>query len=146
MFGKAGKYYFQIARGIDNREVNPNRIRKSLGAENTFSTDLMDLTSVIRELDEILDVLHKRMLRHNTLGKTLTVKVKYADFKQITRSRTSPVWIAEKSGIRNICMEILADVEIKNGIRLLGLTLSNLNHTTESTEQGKFSGQLTLDL
>jgi DNA polymerase IV len=142
IFGKAGKYYFQIARAIDNREVNPNRVRKSIGAENTFSNDLMEMASVINELDHILEKLHERMMRHDTMGKTVTLKIKYADFTQITRSSTSSVWISEKKEIRNVYMEMLTGIKIRDGIRLLGITLSNLNLNPEE----KWPGQLSLDL
>ena len=144
-FGKVGKYYYLIARAQDDREVNPHRIRKSLGAENTFSNDLMDMMEVRKKLGFILEILFKRMKHSNTSGKTLTIKVKYADFQQITRSITKHEWISEKDQIRSIYEELLQNINIRNGIRLLGLTLSNLNHEIEKNDRGYLPSQLTLD-
>jgi len=144
-FGKVGIYYYQIARAIDNREVDPSRIRKSLGAENTFAEDLADLNSVDLELDKILTVLIRRMNRTQTKGKTLTLKVKYSDFQQITRSHTVPKWIEEANDIKEIYTEMLPGLEIREGIRLLGLTLSNLNHDIEKKEKRDDNAQLSFD-
>lgn len=145
-FGKAGKYYYNIVHGVDTREVNTHRIRKSLGAEITFPEDLTDMDSVREELEKFLDILSGRMRRTATKGKTLTLKIKYADFKQITRSKTSQEWISNSSRIRIIYEELLKPIEIRNGIRLLGLTLSNLNHESSVSNTDTDSRQLTLDL
>lgn len=146
IFGKTGKYYYQIARANDDREVNPHRIRKSLGAENTFAKDLQEMTSVKSELDKILGILIKRMKRTQTSGKTLTVKIKYSDFQQITRSHTISDWLSGEKEIKEIYLALLDGIEIRKGIRLLGLTLSHLNHEIENREKGTNDGQLTLDL
>lgn len=87
-FGKSGKYYFNVVRGVDNRSVNPNRIRKSLGAERTYSIDITNKIGLIENLNGIVEVLIKRMEKSDSSGKTLTIKAKYANFKQITRSKT----------------------------------------------------------
>ena len=140
-FGKVGRYYYDIARAIDNREVNPDRIRKSLGAENTFEKDLADRNQVETELEKILETVTKRMRGSSTMGKTLTLKIKYADFSQITRSKTIIQWIDSKDKIRQLYKEILDQEDLLHKpIRLLGLTLSNLNHEEKISE----SGQLTL--
>ncbi len=146
-FGKSGHYYFKISRAIDEREVNPNRIRKSLGAENTFSNDLMTLESIRDELELILETLDRRMLNSKTVGRTLTLKAKYADFRIVTRSKTLDYWIENKSQIRQLYEELLQQVPIENGFRLLGLSLSNLNHELEETEDKEDSpvSQLTLE-
>jgi DNA polymerase-4 len=146
IFGKTGKYYYQISRANDDREVNPRRIRKSLGAENTFAKDLQDMNAVKSELDKILGILIKRMKRTKTSGKTLTVKIKYSDFQQITRSHTISDWISGEKEIKEIYLALLDGIEIREGIRLLGLTLSHLNHEIENREKGTNDGQLTLDL
>jgi DNA polymerase-4 len=145
-FGKVGTYYYQISRGIDNRDVNPVRIRKSLGAENTFPEDLNDMRSINRELEKILTVLIRRMKRTNTKGKTLTLKVKYTDFQQITRSQTMPEWLEQEEDIRNLYLKMLQGLELRQGIRLLGLSLSNLNHEIEKKDKGNLNAQLSLDL
>jgi DNA polymerase-4 len=85
------------------------------------------------------------MKRTNTKGKTLTLKVKYSDFQQITKSQTSENWIQEEEDIKNIYQEMLPMLEIRNGIRLLGLTLSNLNHEIEKKIHGGSSAQLSFD-
>ncbi len=142
-FGKNGQYFYSIARAEDNREVNPDRIMKSIGAENTFARDLTDYQSATEALDEILDILIERMERSGTIGKTVTLKVKYSDFRQITRSKTVEEWIRNKEQIKTIYSELVKAVEIRDGIRLLGLSLSNLNHETEDPENGKPDSQLT---
>ena len=144
-FGKVGKYFYQIARAEDPREVDPNRIMKSLGAENTFPKDLYDKESALEELDQILEILLHRMEESETLGKTLTLKVKYADFRQITRSKTQPDWIKGKEQIKAIYIELLESVEIHLGIRLLGLSLSNLNHELKDQAAGHPDAQLSLE-
>lgn len=144
-FGKIGKYYYQIARANDEREVNPHRIRKSLGAENTFAEDLQDVTAVKTELNKILGILVKRLTRTRTSGKTLTLKVKYADFQQITRSQTVSEWLSDEKEIKKIYLALLDGIEIREGIRLLGLTLSNLNHEVENRDKGSNDIQLTFD-
>ncbi len=144
-FGKLGKYFFLIARAQDDREVNPHRIRKSLGAENTFSKDLINIIEVRKELGFILEILIKRMKLSDTSGKTLTLKVKYADFRIITRSVTKREWISEKAQIKKIFENLLPDLNMRNGIRLLGLTISNLNLENEKKDQDHSPSQLTLD-
>lgn len=142
-FGKAGAYYYNIARGIDNRIVNPDRIRKSLGAENTFSMDIVTKDAVIQKLDGILEVLLKRAEKANTAAKTLTLKVKYADFKQITRSKTEEEAIP-LNALRRVIYELVEQVpDIERGIRLLGLSLSNFQD--EEDDSDTFLGQLEID-
>ncbi|ELR73820.1 DNA polymerase IV [Fulvivirga imtechensis AK7] len=141
-FGKAGRYYYRIARAIDDREVNPNRIRKSLGAENTFEKDLTELEEIRKELVDITKTLTMRMERSNTKGKTLTLKVKFHDFQQITRSKTITKWIENEKQITALYEELLTMFDTSTvKIRLLGLSLSNLNHEMEEP----VSYQLTLD-
>ena len=144
-FGKVGIYYYQIARAKDDREVNPHRIRKSLGAEYTFAEDLKDMNMVKKELDKILEVLMRRIKRTNASGKTLTIKVKYSDFQQITRSQTVSEWITTDLEIKKIYLMMLDGIETREGIRLLGLTLSNLKHDIENKEKGGNDLQLAFD-
>jgi DNA polymerase IV len=143
-FGKSGGYYYRIARAIDDREVNPDRIRKSLGAENTFEHDLTSIEEMREELMKIKEVLLRRMYTSQTKGKTLTLKAKYADFRQVTRSKTVDHWIENDVQIHEIFEDLLALVPIENGIRLLGLSLSNLNHEFEEPVTPKI-WQLTLE-
>ena len=141
-FGKSGRYYYRIARAIDDREVNPHRIRKSLGAENTFSHDLTQTDEIRKELESIKETLVNRMERSNTKGKTLTLKVKFHDFQQITRSKTITKWIENEKQITSLYEELLTTFDTSDvKIRLLGLAISNLNHEIEEP----VSYQLTLE-
>lgn len=140
-FGKAGNYYYDICRGEDNRAVNPDRIRKSVGVENTFTGDYSEPEDLYRELDIILEQLTKRLARSKAYGKTVTLKVKYADFEQITRSRTSQLLIMDEQIIGRLAYEMLnALLPVEKGVRLMGVTLSNLEFADEM--EGR---QLTLD-
>ncbi|MDP4204948.1 MAG: DNA polymerase IV [Bacteroidota bacterium] len=134
LFGKTGNYYYDIARGIDNRPVNPTYIRKSIGTEETFDQDFSDLTTLNGKLNEIGEELWVRMDKRKTFGKTLTLKIKYADFEQNTRSKTFQSFITQKEQMKSTAMELLLNCknELFRGVRLLGLTFSNLN--TESTD------------
>lgn len=140
-FGKSGNYYYNIARGIDNRVVNTNRVRKSLGAERTYEFDL----STIEELKEhvliVADSVIKRLEKAKTSGKSLTLKIKYGDFKQITRSKTlSENYTPEQ--IKTIGLELLQIIpEYEKGIRLIGLQISNF----ENDNKDVFLGQLEFD-
>ncbi|MGC9375463.1 MAG: DNA polymerase IV [Bacteroidales bacterium] len=124
-FGKAGFHFYNIARAIDYREVNPNRIRKSVGAERTFEKDLESDFEIITYLYHIEKELFERVKRHGKYGKTLTLKIKYADFKQITRSKTVFYSINTFQKLHQLAKEIFTQVELEKSIRLLGLTVSN---------------------
>lgn len=127
-FGKAGLYYHQISNGEDTREVNPERIRKSIGVENTFSEDLHFQDDFYRELETILNELWKRMERSKAFGKTVTLKIKNEDFEQITRSRTSQAIITQEFVISKVAFELLNNLlPFEKGIRLMGVSISNLD-------------------
>ncbi len=131
-FGKAGRWYYQIARGQDDRPVNPDRIRKSIGAEETFSTDLEDLELLLNELWPITEEVWRRAERAHAYGKTVTLKVKFGDFEQITRSRTSLQPITEQSFYERIVKDLFDGIfPLRMGIRLMGVTLSNLEGVDE---------------
>ena len=126
-FGKAGSYYYHIARAIDNRQVEPERARKSVGAENTFSTDISDVQEMMFELEDIAKVLFNRLKKSNSFGKTLTLKVKFHDFRQITRSKTYNSEISDYDVLWRASMDIFNSVDFDNHkVRLLGLSVSNL--------------------
>lgn len=127
-FGKPGHFYYRIVRGEDDREVNPNRIRKSIGAENTYARDITDREEMLEKLREINRELAERIWKNEARGKTVTVKIKYHDFQQITRSKTSSEWISSARVIESVFSELTGDIAPEEkGIRLLGLTLSNLD-------------------
>ena len=140
-FGKVGKYYYNIARAIDNREVNPKRIRKSLGAERTFENDLISNDEILKQTERIANILIERMKLSKTKGKTVTLKLKYNDFEVINRSKTFGHFIADPSEIHQISDELIKkELPAIKGIRLLGLTISNLEQSTDDSPQ-----QLTLE-
>jgi len=131
-FGKAGDWYYGIARGIDNREVQPDRPRKSIGAEDTFSTDLVDLALAMAELAPLAAKVWRACEGRGMSGKTVTLKVKYADFQTITRSRTIHGLVNGEDELRELATGLLqATFPTPKGIRLLGITLSSLTADEE---------------
>ena len=132
LFGKSGKHYFNIVRGIHNSAVKPNRIRKSIAAERTFLDNISSEIFMIEKLDKIADELERRMLKSNTKGKTITLKIKYSDFTQQTRSKTIQHFIQKKKEFMPVVKELLYQEKLKNSVRLLGISFGNLN--TEKKE------------
>lgn len=126
-FGKAGITYFHFARGIDDREVESERVRKSLGAEETFLEDLYEIVDILGALDQIALEVYRRVKKKKFLAKTLTLKIKYADFTVITRSKTVNYFIKTYEEIFELGKELLLQVEDiqERKIRLMGLTLKN---------------------
>lgn len=128
-FGKQGNYYYNIARAIDNRQVNPDRIRKSIGTERTFSEDIYNIEKIYDKLEQIAENLIKRCKNADTFGKTITLKVKYSDFKQITRSKTVNFNIKDIDTVINLTDELFNEVDFTyNPIRLIGLSVTQLNN------------------
>lgn len=137
-----GKYYFEIARGQDHREVVAERETKSVSVENTFITDLELVSEIYGQLYKLTDSLLVRTQRHNLVGKTLTIKIKYADFESITRSRTIENGYFHKEEINKTIDYLVENLQpFPKGIRLLGLGVSNF--LEEESGTGK---QLKLEL
>lgn len=127
-FGKAGRYYFKIVRGIDNREVKPHRTRKSYGKERTFLEDVSDLNWVQNFLDELAGSISEGMQKIPTTGKTITLKVRYKNFETIARSQTLAHYTNKGEEIAAVAKKLLEQTEAGiREIRLLGISLSNLN-------------------
>ncbi|MEF3078127.1 DNA polymerase IV [Winogradskyella poriferorum] len=126
-FGKSGRYYYYIVRGIHNSEVKPNRIRKSLAAERTFSENLSSEVFMLEKLDHIAEEVSRRLEKSKVAGKTITLKIKYSDFTLQTRSKTLPYFVSDKSIILETSKELLYQEKLNNSVRLLGISLSNLN-------------------
>lgn len=125
-FGKAGRFYYQIARGIDDRGVQPNRETKSIGAEDTFPYDLTETGEMLAELDKLSDVVARRLQNYELKGRTVTLKIKYSDFKQITRNQSFAEPVGEVKIIAETAKKLLLNTEPEGKrIRLLGVTLSN---------------------
>lgn len=141
MFGKAGNYYFEICRGDDNRVVQPSRERKSVGAENTFLTDLFLISEIEKEMLRIAETLWSRIEQANVKGKTLTLKYTYSDFEKHTRSKTVSGYINSKEILVKEGNSLLkSGGGFDRGIRLLGLTVSNFIREKKSEPE-----QLTLE-
>jgi DNA polymerase IV len=126
-FGSFAAYLHGAARGIDDRPVRANRIRKSVGAERTFFEDIAERDALAAALSNVLDALMERIDRAGARGRTVTLKVKYADFRQITRARSFAVPIGHRAAIGAAGLALLdALCPVEKGVRLLGLTLSAL--------------------
>ena len=127
IFGKSGTYYYNIVRGIHHSTVKPNRIRKSIAAERTFSENISSEVFMLERLYKIAEELEKRMIASETKGKTITLKIKYSDFTQQTRSKTVQNFVQKKYEIMQIVKELLYQEKFKNSVRLLGISFSNLD-------------------
>lgn len=132
-FGKSGAYYYQVVRGIHTSEVKPARIAKSVGAERTFSKNLSSEIYMEERLAEIVSALQKRMGKKKVAGKTVTLKIKYADFVIQTRSKTLPLYISDASLILEEAKKLLYQEELQDSVRLLGVSLSNFKNEKQQT-------------
>ena len=131
-FGKAGNYYYWISRGVDNREVQADRVRKSVGAENTFSSDLTEFDVMLAELQPLIDKVWRHCEDKGSRGRTVTLKVKFADFELISRSRTVAPGVGSRSELESMSAELLKVIfPIKKAVRLLGVSISGFE--TEET-------------
>tara|TARA_B100001059_G_C17791849_1_gene560632 strand:+ start:303 stop:1412 length:1110 start_codon:yes stop_codon:yes gene_type:complete len=126
-FGKSGRYYYYIVRGIHNSEVKPNRTRKSLAAERTFNENLSSEIFMLEKLDKIAKEVSRRLEKSKVAGKTVTLKIKYSDFTLQTRSKTLPYFVSDKSIILETSKDLLYQEKMNNSVRLLGISMSNLN-------------------
>ncbi|WP_026714813.1 DNA polymerase IV [Flavobacterium daejeonense] len=126
-FGKSGSYYYNVVRGIHNSEVKPSRIAKSVAAEHTFEVNLSSEVFMLEQLELIANSLERRLKKHKVSGKTVTLKIKFSDFTQQTRSKTLPYFIVDKGLILETVKELLYQERMKDSVRLLGISMSNLN-------------------
>jgi len=137
-FGKVASYYYWAARGVDERPVRADRIRKSVGAENTFPADLFTYEAAREGLREIIDKVWGYCERSGIRGRTVTLKVKFANFQIITRSRTGPVPVRTRGELEELGNALLEPLfPVVRGIRLLGISMSSLG--AEEAEQPEFS-------
>jgi len=132
-FGKSGNFYYKVVRGIHNSEVKSDRITKSVAAEHTFNENLTSEIFMEDRLQRIAEQLEKRLKKYNIAGKTLTLKIKYSDFSQQTRSKTLPYFISDKALLFETAKELLYQERMKNSVRLLGISLNNLNTEIKKT-------------
>ncbi|MDX1471768.1 MAG: DNA polymerase IV [Flavobacteriaceae bacterium] len=129
-FGKSGAYYYNAVRGIHHSEVKPERTRKSLAAERTFSENLSSEIFMLEKLDYIAQEVSKRLSKGDIQGKTVTLKIKFSNFLIQTRSKTLDHYISSKNEILEISKRLLYQNPLKESVRLLGISISNLNNET----------------
>ena len=141
-FGKSGGYYYHIARGVDLRPVRSSRQRKSLGKETTFAVDICDTTELLAHINVLAETVFKLLLAKKMQAKTVTLKVKYSNFRQITRSISLPYPIEGFVQMQALLADLFTKTDAhKQSVRLLGVTVSGL-----ITEDQDIEKQLTFDL
>ncbi len=144
-FGSSADYLYRAARGIDLRPVRAHRERKSVGGERTFSHDLSSASALRETLDDIIEIVWTSIERAEAKGRTITLKMKYTDFQTITRSRSLPAPVADKREFAQTAHAILEDtLPLAMPIRLMGLTLSNLEREGDKKEPLHDTAQLSL--
>lgn len=127
-FKSSAQHYYNIVRGIHNSPVRVSRIRKSIGAEHTYLENLTSEVFILKKLEVLSLEIEKRLLKNKVKGRTLTLKIKYSDFIQTTRSKTINEFVCSQKDIYPIIKELVYQDELKNSVRLLGISISNLNN------------------
>ena len=146
-FGKPGKFYYKIVRGIDDRAVQPYRETKSVGAEDTFPYDLEELEEMHKALDNIAEIVYDRLRSHGLKGRTITLKIKYHDFKLVTRSKSFSQAFQDLETITTVAKQLLLASDLENKkIRLLGISLSNFGDIAIKHKKEEGTDQLKLEL
>ncbi|MEP1093457.1 MAG: DNA polymerase IV, partial [Cyclobacteriaceae bacterium] len=141
-FGKSGSYYYNISRAIDERVVQPSRETKSISAERTFEDNLVELAEINEQLDRIAKISFERYQKNKVTGHTITIKLKYANFRQITRSKTLDHGIMLEDDFTKTALGLMQeDLLDEEGIRLIGVGISNFRQE----EKPKEEVQLTLE-
>lgn len=136
-FGKSGTFYYNIVRGIDDREVRAHREAKSIGAEDTFSVDLRTVGEIADELDRLTAVVSERAMKKRLSGRTITMKIKYHDFRVITRSRSGTDAFNDVQTMQRYVRELLAALDFEGKrIRLAGIALSNFDRDEVAANEG----------
>lgn len=140
-FGKSGGFFYDIVRGIDNRPVRPNRPMKSASVEDTFRQDIEELDQLDEMIETLSERLFRRLAKKEIYGRTVTLKVKFADFTQVTRSKTLEQLVETPGEFIPVCKALLRNTEAGNRpVRLIGVGTSNFEDETDA------SGQLKLEL
>lgn len=144
-FGKTGRFFYKIVRGLDDRDVQPHRETKSVGAEDTFAYDLTTLEEMYTELYKLAVVVSNRLNRYALKGRTVTVKVKYSDFKIITRSQSFVQGVNDRDTIAATSHQLLAAADLNDKkVRLLGISLSNFGEVIVREKRDPVQDQLKL--
>jgi DNA polymerase-4 len=136
-FGKSGGYFFKSSQGLNNSPVTPFREAKSLGNEQTFSENISSELFLIEKINFISNKLSKRLIKNKIAGKTITLKIKYSNFIIETRSKTLPYFISDMSMIIKFSEELLYQSKLKESVRLIGITISNLNSKKKNKLKNK---------
>jgi len=134
-FKNSAQYYFNISRGIHNSQVKPNRTVKSFGAERTFNENLSSEIYMEERLLNIATELEKRLQKSKISGRTITLKIKYSDFSLQTRSKTLQYYISDKHLLFDVAKELLYQERLKDSVRLLGISVNNLNNEEKKTKE-----------
>ena len=135
IFGKSAKYYYNASRGIDTRAVEADRLRKSIGTEDTFEVDLHFQDEMLKVFEAQSIELEQQLMKFAGIGKTVTIKVKFSDFTQVTRSHSSKAGFRNSKSIINVIPSLLENAVVKNlPVRLLGISISNLVLDSEALE------------
>jgi DNA polymerase-4 len=136
-FGQSGAYYYRVARGIDERPVRAHRVRKSIGKETTFDSNIVSKAAVWQTLLGIAERLESILEEKQLMARTITLKIKYSDFELNTRSKTEALGFASKESMTGTLPELLKKTEVgTRPIRLVGITLANLHKSGEQDRQG----------
>ncbi len=137
-FGKSARYYYRASRGIDDRQVKPHRIRKSLGAERTYDDNLHDREAMCEKLAEIADTVWERAEKGESFGRTVTLKLRYADFETPTRARSLDRRVASRKELLAIGCDLLDTlIPDERGVRLLGLTMSGFGEQLDEVKSNE---------
>jgi DNA polymerase-4 len=135
-FKKSGSHYYNIVRGIQSSQVKPNRLRKSVATEHTFVKNLTSEIFMLEKLEKISEELEQRLIKSEVSGRTITLKIKYSDFKLQTRSKTLPYFVKEKAILLETVRKLLYQEKVLNSVRLLGISVTNLNiHFNKNSEK-----------
>lgn len=141
-FKNSGTHYYSIVRGLHNSKVKSNRIRKSVAAEHTFTKNLTSEVFMLQKLVVIAEELEHRLIRSKVSGKTVTLKIKYSDFSTQTRSKTLPYFVKDKAILLATVEELLFQEKVLESVRLLGISVTNLNNTQKETDEKPIAVQL----
>ena len=136
-FGKVGKYYYEIVRGVHNSPIRAFRIPKSIGSESTFEKNLSSEIYLEEKLKNISTLIEKRLSELKIAGKTVTLKIKYSDFNQQTRSKTGNLYLSSKELIFEQAKKLLYKDKLSESVRLVGITISNLNNAENNRKNEK---------
>ena len=141
-FKSSGSHYYHIVRGNMHSEVKPNRERKSVAAEHTFVQNLTSEVFMLQKLQKISEELEQRLIHSKVSGKTITLKIKYSDFTIQTRSKTLPYFVKDKSILYSTVEELLFQEKVLESVRLLGISVANLNINSKAKTEKPIEVQL----